>query len=91
MTPATLTILKRLSTIANVIANRSMIRIAIRKELDPANAAGKEIKSSIKRKMVIWLPVRPRRNSSLSSKDAESSGSGGEAIRYHNWRIPAAS
>jgi hypothetical protein len=40
MIPATWTFLKRLKTIASASINRSMVRIAIRKELDPANAAG---------------------------------------------------
>jgi hypothetical protein len=56
-----------------------------RKRFVPRNAAGKAEIHTTRTASTTWLPVRPRLNRSLCSKEAELAGSGGEAIRYHPW------
>ena len=86
--PAALTRPNRLRKSARARTKILAMRIVTNNEFEPANAAGKETNIRKKRAIVIRLPVRPRRNSSLSWKEAVLDGSGGEVSRYQKERSP---
>src|SRR5579885_2791791 len=80
MNPARLTTPERLSMVATMSAKSPPPRMGRRRGLLPVMAAGREIRSIIKRAGMIWLPVLPRRKYSFSLKGAPGAGLAGEAI-----------